>query len=231
MNEPNREKTLGLFLKSGEKVSDTLLESLKDINSKYSKTKCFPDYYRSIQQLFDLKLLTEKRKDYYLFLGGFLEGEGCLNVGAKKNTSSKFRVYFDPEFNVTQHLNGISNLFLAMFVFQTGRIRYKTGSNATFVYTIDNRQTLEEKVIPFYEKYVSPYGSPIKKRRTQIFKQLLLLFQEKAHLNLEQMINEIIPLWALLRQQEGQINQTFKTVLEAQMYVKNAADLDSQNSF
>jgi hypothetical protein len=215
--------TIGIYLKPGEKAPETILTALRDANAKYSRTKKFPEYMRSIQQIFQLKPIPQKSTDCQLYLGGFLEGEGSLNVGAKKNSTSKFGVYLDPEFSLTQHLNGISNLYLAMYVFQTGRIRFKSGSHATFVYTIDNRQTLEEKVIPFYEKYVSPYGSSVKQRRTQVFKHLLKLFQEKAHLDLNKMLDEVLPLWDLLRMQSGQSNESFRNLLDAQTYVKNAA--------
>jgi hypothetical protein len=52
-----------------------------------------------------------------------------------------------------------------MSYFKTGRIRHKTGSNATFVYSINNRKTLAEKVVPFYERYLSKFGPEVKKRR------------------------------------------------------------------
>ena len=196
-----------------------------------SKKKSFLHYKQEILQIFGLKSLTQKSTACQFYLGGFLEGEGSLNVGAKKNQTSKFKVYLDPEFNVTQHINGISNLYLAMYVFQTGRIRFKSGSLATFVYTIDNRRSLEDKVIPFYEEYVNPYGSEVKKKRLLIFKQLLNLFKTKAHLNLDQMIHKVLPLWDQLRMQKGQKNESFKSLLEAQNYVKNASNLTTLTDF
>lgn len=222
MNQFISEPLLGHYLISGEPVSQTLLEKLSELNANYSKNKNFPSYIRGIQQIFQLSPLTEKTLASKFYLGGFLEGEGSLNVGAKKNNVSQFKVYLDPEFNLTQHLNGISNLYLAMYVFQTGRIRFKSGSLATFVYTIDNRQSLEEKVLPFYEKYVNPFGSKVKKRRCLIFKNLLTLFKTKAHLNFKQMVHEVLPLWDQLRLQKGHTNETFKNLLEAQNYVKKA---------
>jgi hypothetical protein len=208
-----------IYLKPGEKISEKLLETLKEINGKYSRNKNFPEYQRSICQLFRLKpvQITEKSKFY---LAGFVEGEGSMNVGAKKNTTSRFKVYLDPEFSLTQHICGISNLYLAMCYFQTGRIRHKTGSNATMVYTIENRQNLKEKVLPFYEKYIKPFGCAIKIRRAQIFKELLRLFDEKAHLDFDRMFYEVLPLWDAIRIQVGQSNQTFKSLIEAQQYVK-----------
>lgn len=220
----------GIYLQPGEVISPEIIKELQIANAQYSKTKNFAEYQRSIQRVFHLKPIQPVKMELKFYLAGFLEGEGSLNIGAKKNQSSKFKVYIDPEFNVTQHINGISNLYLAMFVFQTGRIRHKTGSNATFVYTIDNRQSLEEKVIPFYEKYVRLYGSPFKERRVRIFKKLLVLFKEKAHLDVDGMIHEVLPLWDTMRMQKGQSNETFRSLEEAQQYVKAASlCFESQN--
>ena len=212
------------YLKPGEPVSPILLTKLAKANANYSRTKKFLTYKQEILKIFALKPLTQKSIACQFYLAGFLEGEGSLSVGAKKNQTSQFKVYLDPEFNVTQHINGISNLFLAMYVFQTGRIRYKSGSLATFVYTIDNRQSLEEKVIPFYEEYVIPFCSAAKKQRLSIFKKLLCLFKAKAHLNQNRMIAEVLPLWDQLRMQKGQKNESFKSLLEAQNFVKNASN-------
>lgn len=213
----------GIYLQPGEVISSEIIKELQMANAQYTKTKNFAEYQRSIQRIFNLKPIQTKKMALQFYLAGFLEGEGSLNVGAKKNQTSKFKVYIDPEFSVTQHINGISNLYLAMFVFQTGRIRHKAGSNATFVYTIDNRQSLEEKVIPFYEKYVRLYGSPFKERRARIFKKLLSLFKEKAHLDIDRMIHEILPLWDAMRMQKGQSNETFRSLEEARQYVKTAS--------
>jgi len=191
----------GLYLKPGDKLSvvkKEVVENLKQINEKYTRNKKFPEYQRSICQLFQLKpvKITEKSR---LYLAGFIEGEGSMNVGAKRNKTGRFKLCIDPEFSITQHVNGISNLYLAMCHFQTGRIRYKSGSNATMVYTIDNRQNLKEKVLPFYETYIQPFGSPIKNQRTYMFKELLWLFDEKAHLDLNRMLFDILPLWEKIR--------------------------------
>jgi len=200
------------------------LTKLKHINDHYTDTKDFKKYRQDLAQFFEL---TSQLKSWQMnqntvdYLAGFIEGEGSLNIGAKKNGSARFKVYIDPEFSVTQHINGIANLFLVLCYFQTGRIRYKTGSHATFVFTIDNRLTLEQKVVPFYEKYLScGFGTPVKQRRVFIFKDLLRLFKEKAHLDLERMIFEVLPLWHAMRVQIGQTHQSFQSLEDAQDYVR-----------
>ena len=107
-----------------------------------------------------------------------------------------------------------------MTIFQTGRIRYKSGSNATFVYTIDNRVSLKEKVIPFYETYVNKYGCKVKKNRCIVFKKLLQLLKQKAHCNLDGLVFQILPLWDELRIQVDKSNQKFTNLQEAQTFVK-----------
>lgn len=213
----------GLVLQPGEKVSQDFLSKLASINADYTENKDFVKYQKNLSLLFDIPIpkINRRTEDY---LAGFIEGEGSLSAGAKKNTTSRFKVYIDPEFNITQHVNGFANLFLALSFFKTGRIRHKNGSNATLVYTIQNRLTLEQKVVPFYEKYLSStFGTPVKQRRVWIFKKLLQLFNEKAHLDLQRMLFEVLPLWNAMRIQVGQSNETFKSLKEAQEYVSNAA--------
>ena len=211
-----------IYLKSNEKISQFILNKLKKANIEYSKNKNFSKYKLAIQEIFKLKPLNKITIQAKYYLAGFVEGEGSLSVGIKKNNSTRFKLYLDPEFNITQHINGISNLFLAMFIFNTGRIRYKSGSNATFVYTVDNRKSLQEKIIPFYENYVNKYGCEVKKNRLLLFKQLLVFFNKKAHLNFQQLLFEILPLWDKLRIQVGQSNESFKNLEEIQEYVKKA---------
>lgn len=147
-----------------------------------------------------------------------------MNIGAKVNNTSKTGLYLDPEFSVTQHVNGISNLLLCLALFRTGRIRHKSGSNATMVFTIDNRKSLSEKVVPFYEDYTSKFKVATKERRLIIFKEALRLFDEKAHLDVDRMVNEVLPLWDVLRMQEGQKNQSFASLEAAQKYVRKHFD-------
>mgnify|MGYP006360721621 CR=1 FL=1 len=217
----NQQLPLTLYLKPGERIPQKILDQLKEANAKYSKSHHFPDYKKDIRDIFGLKdcQLTEKYKHY---LAGFVEGEGSLNVGAKKNTTSRLRVYLDPEFSVTQHVNGVKNLYAVMCELQTGRIRHKTGSNATLILTIDNRRSLVEKVLPFYQKYILPFGSDPKKRRYDIFVKLLDLFDKKAHLDYDQMVHEILPLYDEMRCQKAQSNQIFTSLQDAQDYVKAA---------
>lgn len=220
MNQFQIPKPSGLYLKAGEKIPTDLLDKLSIINDKYTKSRDFEVYFKSICNLFQVTnppVIDESTK---LYLAGFVEGEGSLNIGAKKNKTSLSGVYFDPEFSVTQHVNGVSNLILVLALFRTGRLRHKGGSNATMTYTIDNRQSLSEKVVPFFENYTQMFQVANKQRRAAIFKQSLILFEEQAHLDQERLVNEVAPLWHAMRMQEGQKNQTFESLEDAQKYIR-----------
>jgi len=202
----------------GDKISTQITEDLGKINETYSKDKDFPKYMQAIATLFKLEppKITNERK---LFFGGFIEGEGSLNVSAKRLKTSKFGLVLDPEFSLTQHVNGVNHLFVALCIFQTGRIRLKGGSNATLSFSIENRISIESKVIPFYESYINPYSSETKLQRLRLFKKIILLFKEKSHQNLEVFVNEMLPLWDDLRMQKTQKNESFSCLEEAQDFI------------
>ena len=204
----------------GKKLSDSVIEQLCVANAN-RKENDFSWYIRQLADIFQIEecnTITEKEK---LFFGGFVTGEGSINVSAKKDKGAKFGMVLDPEFSITQHVNGVSLLFMAFRLFKTGSLSFKSGSNATLVYRIDNRNSLNEKVIPFYEKYCSPFWSSAFQDRLVRFKDLLQFFQEKAHLNLFDFSEKMLVLWDKMRKQKTQSNASFSTLEEAQTYAKN----------
>jgi hypothetical protein len=98
------------------------------------------------------RLSTTEAKRW--FLAGFIEGEGSVCVSIKEHPAARFGYYVDPEFFIYQHKSGVALLKLAQEVFGSGRITPKPGSEDVLVYSITNRRTLKEKVIPFFEKYM-----------------------------------------------------------------------------
>lgn len=211
-------------LSPSEIISKEMLERLKEANDKYSSSKNFQQYLKNLAEIFklsgELKITTESK----FFLAGFLEGEASLNVSAKKFKTATFGMLLDPEFSITQHVNGFSVLYFALQIFQTGRIRHKSGSNATLVFVIDNRISLEEKVIPFYKQYVVPYGSTEKVRRLAKFETLLDLFNKGAHKQLHSFSDNMLPLWDQMRKQTGQKNEMFKSLEAARLFVREFYD-------
>lgn len=207
-----------IFLKSGEKLPQNVKDSLKNAGENFSRTRNHSDYRREIAEIFDISLKTIGLREKY-FLGGFVEGEGSLNVSLKKTHFYRFKCYLDPEFSIAQHVNSIELLYLALVFFQTGRLRYKSGSNATLVIVIDNREDLKTKVVPFYKKYVNSIGSAVKTKRLHNFERLLLYLESQDHRNIDVFVHDILPLWASMRMQKGQSNQSFASLEEAQNYV------------
>ena len=220
------------YFAPGKKLSINLINQLSLANEN-RKRNGFDWYVRQLYTIFQAdksllgKNVTEKEK---FFFGGFVTGEGSINVSAKKDKLAKFGIIIDPEFSVTQHVNGVSLLFTAFRIFQTGSLRYKSGSNATLVYRIDNRDSLMEKVIPFYEKYCSPYWSTVFQDRLVTFKNLLQLFKEKAHSNLADFTKKILPLWDKLRKEKTQSNSAFSSLEEAEIYAKNKSQGSSETT-
>jgi len=209
-----------LRLSPGEQLPEDVKNALRNANQTYTKNRDFSRYKHTLQNILglpDFVPFTEKEK---LFFGGFLEGEASISVSAKKNTSSKFGVYFDPEFNLTQHVNGSIHLFRCLCHFRTGLIRYKSKSNATLVYTIDSRQSLKQRIVPFYQNYVNPCSCSSKQARFQSWCTLLDLFDENAHLDFNRFVNEIAPIWDELRMQKGQSNESFSSLEDFRQYVR-----------
>jgi hypothetical protein len=194
----------------GTVVSEEILQRVKEINETYSKSKDFPKYMQDLKKFFKFKkpITTTILK----------VGEASLNIRAKTLKTAKFGIIFDSEFTATEHINDIRHLYAALSIFKTGRIRHKGG--AKFFFVLSDRVSIQDKVIPFVENYVVPYASFEDIERIQTFKELLILMKSKEHLNLEGLINKVLPLWDSLRIQK---NQTFEnlSLAAAQDFVRN----------
>lgn len=218
----NNNNNTKIRLLPGETLSSIVIEKVKQANNaKKQKKKSFSWYKKSIAEIFGVpECVNKKVKDvkYKTFYGGFVVGEGSINVSVKKSDGALFGIILDPEFSITQHVNGFSLLFAALSLFETGSIHYKHGSNATLVYRIDNRKCIKEKVIPFWETYISPYQPIEEQERFFLFKTLLLFLEQKKHKDLHFFVNQILPIWDRLRKQKGQINESFPNLEAATLF-------------
>ena len=202
-----------------DEIKKALIEA--DNSSSAGKKLSNDTYANRIKAIFKLKPVSDSiSEDQKYFLAGFIEGEGSINISVKKNSNAKFGITLDAEFSITQHVNGVSLLYLALNLFKTGRIKYKHGSLATLSFIISNRESLNEKVLPFFYKFVIPYGSNAKSKRLALFTEFLKKFEEKKHLDLESLQNQILPIWDAMRIQKGQKNETFPDLESAQKYVR-----------
>jgi len=211
---------MNIYLKTGEKLPQTIKNGLITANSNLTTTKDHSNYINELKTIFGLSSRKVGIREKY-FLGGFIEGDGSINVSAKKHRNAPHGIHIDPEFSLTQHVNGVELLILALILFQTGRIRYKSGSNATLILIIQDRDELQDKVVPFYKKYVNSIGSAVKAERIQKFEKMLIHIKKKNHEDLNILVNDLLPLWDSMRMQTGQKNQTFASLAEAQAYAKN----------
>jgi uncharacterized membrane protein len=197
----------------GEILPLQVVENLRNVNNiKKQKKKTFSWYKTEIANIFGITECDKKKYQsvkYKTFYGGFIVGEGSINVSAKKSKNALFGILIDPEFSITQHVNGFGFLFAALSLFETGSIHYKSGTNATLVYRIDNRRSIQEKVIPFWDTYIVPYQSFEQNQRILFFKRICLFLEQKKHKELHFFTNQILPLWDKLRKQKGQINESF----------------------
>jgi hypothetical protein len=212
------------LLKPGETIPLAVKESLKKVNENFSKKKItHAQYCIDIANLFgvSLPIITSENN---IYLAGFFEGEGSINVSAKRNPYCRFGLELDPEMSITQHSNGIENLLYAACFFKTGRIEYKIGSNSTLSFKITNTRSLREKVAPFLRDYVAIYCSYSKNQRSLLFDQFLEALEAKAHLNIESMVNKLLPLWDQLRIQRDTRKTVFSDLKSAQDYCINYAN-------
>jgi hypothetical protein len=209
-----------IYLRTGEDLPNTTKEALKNANDNLSRTRNNSNYISELTNIFGYipRRIGLREKN---FLGGFIEGDGEINVSAKKLRNAAHGIHIDPEFSITQHVNSVDLLILACSFFQTGRIRYKAGSKATLVFIIDNRDSLENKVVTFYKKYINPMGSAVKTTRLKKFEKILAHIRENHHQDLDILVNSMLPLWDSMRMQTGQRNKTFASLEQAQAYARN----------
>jgi hypothetical protein len=120
-------------------------------------------------------------KELQYFLGGFIEGEGSFCCSIKKNASSKFGIYVDPEFNLVQHERGLMHLQLAKQIFKSGSIRIKSGSPHIYTYKLENRKVLLQSFVPFYLAYVYPFSCEYKRLKFDKFVAILQKLENKEH--------------------------------------------------
>lgn len=107
-------------------------------------------YFKRMQRM--------KRKELNQFVAGFIDGEGTFCVSLSRQTSRKYKKgwkwIINPLFQAYQHEDHIDILYLLRdHVFQTGRIHRKSSPYQVFTYSVENRTTLQERIVPFFSKH------------------------------------------------------------------------------
>lgn len=138
-----------------------------------------------------------RRKDLFNYFAGFVEGEGCFSVSIKPHKQMKFGWVVDPMFSIYQHKNNRKILELFQSELHCGYIVSKQGKPDVLVFIVDNRRTIEEKIIPFFNKY-RLLGT--KWNDFLIFQKIIFMMGQKKHLEKIGLI-EIVKLAFQMNQQ------------------------------
>lgn len=136
--------------------------------------------------------------NYKFWLGGFIEREGSLTISIVKSDKAPFGVFLQPEFNVSQHINGIKILNSFKYIFNNkGQVNKKSGSEKVWVYSLKGTSNLINYIIPFYSKYVVIYSS---KYNNDVFNKFVIILnklKEKSKYNKNEFIDIVKMIYAL----------------------------------
>lgn len=115
------------------------------------------------------------------YITGFVEGEGTFHVAIYQDSRMKSGLKFIPEFHINQSYLRQETLEEIKKYFVCGYIKHNHKKNIkddTLVYVVRNRSDLQEKIIPFFEKY--PLLST-KQKTFLLFRQIVLLISKGQH--------------------------------------------------
>jgi hypothetical protein len=153
-----------------------------------------------LSQITFLRNLKGGTEKYSFFIAGFIEGEGSLWASIHHVPKSRLGIQINLGFAVYQHVSGLPLLLSLHDYFHTGRVYLKPGSSDVWVFEINDRLSLRDKVIPFFEQYVLPFSCKfsctpsLHTHSTRdgtffFFKQLISLFDQKKHLDKQGLIS------------------------------------------
>ena len=111
------------------------------------------------------------------FLAGFVDGEGSFNISFSKHPTSPSGWIILPKFQIYQHQNHREILEFFQGLLGAGRIDKKSGSDVLSL-TIEVRQTIIEKVLPFFRRY--PLA--VKADTFQKFSTVVYMMERGEHL-------------------------------------------------
>ena len=124
---------------------------------------------------------------------GFVDGEGSFLVSIFKSSQAKLKWQVFPEFNVSQSLKGKDLLHQLEKFFGCGHIYAQNARNIKqdkwdplYKYCVRNKVELQQKIIPFFEKY--PPKGKSKLNDFQRFVQVVNLMAKGEHLTLNGMV-------------------------------------------
>lgn len=134
---------------------------------------------KSIQEM--LTLFKGKQKALNYYLAGFVDGEGSFSVAIIKHPMQKIGWMINPCFQVYQHEKHKDILELFQYIFKTGKIYRKSGVHPVLNFSIDSRENIIERVIPFFDKY----PLVVKSKTYKIFRSIVMAMERKEHFTVE----------------------------------------------
>ena len=118
------------------------------------------------------------------YIAGFVDGEGSFSISIQRSKNVRLGIQVIPEFHVCQHRNRKEVLELIQRHLGCGYIKPNHSRNPydlTWVLVVRDLKNLEQRVIPFFEKY-----SLFSKRDDfKKFKEVVRMMGKRLHLTLE----------------------------------------------
>lgn len=130
------------------------------------------------------------------YFSGFVDGEGSFNVSLRKRDDHSIGWQVILTLNVAQR----DNTVLALMKRHLGCGRLQERADGVWYYIVQNPTAIEERIIPFFEKY--PFLSSGKKKNFSIFSQIAKIVCKKDHLSNEGIL-EVIELREKLNEGKG----------------------------
>ncbi len=114
------------------------------------------------------------------WITGFVDGEGCFQVGIAKHPDMEIGYQVLPEFSVVQHERDVKILHAIKAHFGCGVVRRNHGDR--MAYRVRNLEHLLERIVPFFVQH--PLKSS-KRVEFQKFRRVVLKMQAGEHLTPE----------------------------------------------
>ena len=119
------------------------------------------------------------RTEIGYYLAGFTDGEGSFNVVFRKRQDYSFPWKISLCFNISQK----DKVILSLFKRYLGCGTLRSRPDGVWYYEVNNANSINDKVIPFFKKY--RFLSAKKKKDFAKFCLIAKLMREKRHLNKE----------------------------------------------
>ena len=88
-----------------------------------------------------------------MWIVGFVDGEGCFSVSLHRNDGAPWGWQLHPTFQVYRHHRHRVVLEALIDSFGCGKVRSKGPNSNVLTYAVDSMATIEQRVLPFFERY------------------------------------------------------------------------------